>query len=304
MVDRESRARLEIMAARRAQVVSDSSGGHAWEMAFRDPPEAFRRYVRQYCGYRETAPAALRRHEFPTPQVVLIFEFGPPLRLVDPADPSRSDRFPGGFTAGMTELPAITEHDGFQAGMEVKLTPIGARLFFDFPMTELANRIVSLPDVLRPSERDVSARLHDAADWDARFDELDQLVAGRIAGARARTRMTDWALSRIEESGGQIDIGTLARELGYSQKHLISLFRDHVGLPPKLVARLVRFDRVMRHVRSGAAGSWAEIAAACGYYDQAHLNREVRRFTGTTPTAAREMLAEAEESFPSPASAG
>lgn len=280
------------MVSPRAQVIRERSGGHAWEMAFRAPPESVRPYVRQYCGYSETTPGALRRYEFPIPVVVMIFEFGPPIRLVDPVDQSRADRFVGGFTAGMTGTTAITEHDGYQAGMEVKLTPIGARLFFDFPMVELANRIVSLRDVLRPPERDISARLHDAADWDARFDLLDELFAGRIASARVGTRVTNWALARIEESGGQLDIGSLARELGYSQKHLISLFRDHVGLPPKLIARLFRFDRVIQHLRSGAPGSWAEIAAAHGYYDQAHLNREMRLFTGTTPTAAREMVAE------------
>ena len=280
------------MGAARARVFREQSNGHGWEMAFRSPPDGVRPYVRQYCGYSETTPGLLRRYEFPLPQVVVIFEFGPPIRLIDPADPSRVDRFPGGFTAGMTDATAITEHDGFQCGMEVKFTAIGARLFFDFPMTELANRIVSLRDVLGPAERDISARLGEAGDWDARFDLLDRFIASRVARARARTDLAGWALGRIEDSGGQVDIRGLARELGYSQKHLITLFRDHVGLPPKLVARLFRFDRVVQHMRSGAPGSWAEIAAAYGYYDQAHLNREVRLFTGTTPRGARELMTE------------
>jgi AraC-like DNA-binding protein len=280
------------MATHRAKVVSEQAGGQGWEMAFRSPPACVQPYVRQYCGYVETTPGTLRRYEFPLPHVVVIFEFGPPIRLVDPADQSRSDRFPGGFAAGISGTTAITEHDGFQAGMEVMFTPIGARLFFDFPMHELAGRIVSLRDVLRPAERDISARLGDAGDWDARFDLLDDFIAGRIAGARARTQLASWAIDRIEETGGQLDIGALARELGYSQKHLITLFRDHVGIPPKLAARLFRFDRVVQHIRNGAPGSWAEIAAACGYYDQAHLNREMRLFTGTTPTAARAMMTE------------
>jgi AraC-like DNA-binding protein len=279
-------------ARSRAKVVRERSGAHAWEMAFRAPPDCVRPYVREYCGYVESAPGVLRRLEFPIPRVVVIFEFGPPIRLVDPTDESRAERHAGGFTAGMTDTTAITEHDGYQCGMEVKFTPIGARLFFDFPMAELANRIVPLSDVLRPAERDISARLAEAGDWDARFDLLDGFIAGRIARARARTQLADWAIRRIEASGGQVDIRALAAELGYSQKHLISLFRDHVGLPPKLVARLYRFDRVIEHLRAGAPGSWAEIALACGYYDQAHLNREMRLFAGTTPSAARALVAE------------
>ncbi len=280
------------MGRQRAKVLREQSNGHGWEMAFRSPPECVRPYVRQYCGYVEKTPGTLRRHEFPLPQVVVIFEFGPPIRLVDPADESRSDRYPGGFAGGIGDTVAITEHDGFQCGMEVTLTPIGARLFFDFPMHVLANRVVSLRDLLRPAERDISARLDEAGDWDARFDLLDDFIAGRIAAARARTELTGWAIDRIEQTGGQLDIRALAREVGYSQKHLITLFRDQVGVPPKLVARLFRFDRVVQHLRTGAPGTWAEIAAACGYYDQAHLNREMRLFTGTTPTAARKLMTE------------
>jgi AraC-like DNA-binding protein len=261
-------------------------------MAFRAPPEPVRPYVREYCGYTERTPGTFRRHEFPIPQVVLIFEFGPPLRIFGAADESRFDRFPGGFTAGIGEATAICEHDGYQSGMEVKLTPIGARLVFDVPMTELANRIVALRDLLRPSERDISARLSDAGDWDARFDLLDDFIARRIACAHDRTQLASWAIGRIEETGGQLDIAALARELGYSQKHLITLFRDQVGLPPKLVARLFRFDRVIQHLRAGSPGTWAEIAAAYGYFDQAHLNREMRLFAGTTPTTARALLSD------------
>jgi AraC-like DNA-binding protein len=87
-------------------------------------------------------------------------------------------------------------------------------------------------------------------------------------------------------------VGSLATELGYSRKHLIALFRDQVGIAPKLFARLVRFDRVMSEARSGRSRSWAELALACGYYDQAHLVRDVRHFTGLTPTEARASLSE------------
>ena len=94
-------------------------------------------------------------------------------------------------------------------------------------------------------------------------------------------------MRRIEETGGAVEMRALARELGYSRKHVITLFRDHVGLPPKLLARIVRFDGLLRQLRTGAATSWADLALDCGYYDQAHLVREVRRFTGLTPTEAR-----------------
>jgi AraC-like DNA-binding protein len=101
-----------------------------------------------------------------------------------------------------------------------------------------------------------------------------------------------WALRRIEERAETQQhhtVGQLARELGYSPKHVIALFRDQVGVSPKLCMRLVRFERLRRAIRAAPASSLAELASACGYCDQSHLAREVRQFTGDS---ASHLLAE------------
>jgi methylphosphotriester-DNA--protein-cysteine methyltransferase len=54
------------------------------------------------------------------------------------------------------------------------------------------------------------------------------------------------------------------------------MFRDQVGVAPKLYARIIRFNRVMQHLRHGGHGTWADLALEFGYYDQAHLVRDVR----------------------------
>ena len=79
-------------------------------------------------------------------------------------------------------------------------------------------------------------------------------------------------------------IGRLATEVGWSHKHLIARFRQQVGLAPKTAARLVRFRGVLRQVGSDRRLDWGLLAAEAGYADQAHLVREFRQFTGTTPT--------------------
>jgi AraC-like DNA-binding protein len=70
------------------------------------------------------------------------------------------------------------------------------------------------------------------------------------------------------------------------------LFRDQVGLPPKLVARLTRFERLVRHLRTGPTETLASLAADFGYYDQAHLVRDMREFAGMTPTQVRTLIQE------------
>jgi len=81
-----------------------------------------------------------------------------------------------------------------------------------------------------------------------------------------------------------VPIGQVADEVGWSHKHLIVQFRRQAGLRPKTAARLIRFDRVWRHVDQRRPLDWGQVAADTGYADQAHLIRDFRQFTGITPT--------------------
>jgi AraC-like DNA-binding protein len=221
-----------------------------------------------YVGYTEWTAGPNHRREFPGPFVVVVLEFGPPIRIYDYGDERRWSRHRSGFVAGLDDRFAICEHDGFQQGVQVNLTPIGARLLFGIPMSELTGRVVSVYDVLPARHRNLGERLQHLGDWDARFDLLDDVLSERIVESRVQTSLVSWAVRRIEESGGAVDMRALARELGYSRKHVIDLFRDQVGLPPKLLARIVRFDRLVQHLKRGGSGTWAHLALEFGYYDQ------------------------------------
>lgn len=262
-------------------------------MATRRPAPAVRPFVMgDYVGYTEWTDAMSRRRELPGPFVVLALEFGPPIRIYAYGDERRFSRHHGGFVAGLDDRFALCEHDGFQQGVQVNLTPIGARRLFGLPMSELSGRVVALRNVLPARHRDLGARLQELDNWDDRFDLLDAVLGRRLTETRVETGVVSWAVRRIEETGGRVDMRGLARELGYSRKHVIALFRDQVGIPPKLLARIVRFNGLVQHLRKGGVGTWADLALEFGYYDQAHLARDVKQFTGTTPRQVRPMVAD------------
>jgi AraC-like DNA-binding protein len=87
----------------------------------------------------------------------------------------------------------------------------------------------------------------------------------------------------LVRSSGTTTIKDIARKVGWSHKHLIAKFKQQVGVAPHLAARLLRLSTVWRHIDDEQ--TWARIAAESGYADQAHLIREFRHFTGTTPGA-------------------
>jgi AraC-like DNA-binding protein len=97
-----------------------------------------------------------------------------------------------------------------------------------------------------------------------------------------------WAYRQILASRGTVRMSRIARELGWSRKHLAARFHRELGLAPKSIARIARFQNVLAQARTRSAGSaplaWADVAMACGYADQAHLTREFVEMSGTTPS--------------------
>jgi AraC-like DNA-binding protein len=170
------------------------------------------------------------------------------------------------------------------AGLQVDLTPLGARMALGVPMHELARRSVELEDVIGGEARTLADRLHATPSWDERIDLVTRALERRLRDAAAPPPDVAWAWSRLEETDGRTRISELAATLGCSGKHLAARFREYVGLPPKLVARTMRFRRAARLL---ADHPLDEVAYACGYYDQAHLDRDFREFAGTTPTVYR-----------------
>ena len=90
-----------------------------------------------------------------------------------------------------------------------------------------------------------------------------------------------WSYRRLAAADGRLAVGALADEVGWSRRHLAARWRRDVGMGPKAVARVLRFERAMRLLREGRA--LADVAYDCGFADQPHLNREFRALAGSTP---------------------
>jgi AraC-like DNA-binding protein len=158
-------------------------------------------------------------------------------------------------------------------------------------MSDIANRCLDLGDLLGDAEADrLADSLHDAADWPARFDRMDRYLLERLRRGRPMSPDVAWALESLQTSHGARSIGSLSRDLACSHKSLIQRFHAQVGLSPKAVASILRFSHAIECIRAADEGSWAELAIVCGYYDQAHFNRDFRRYSGRTPREFRASL--------------
>jgi AraC-like DNA-binding protein len=253
-------------------------------MVLREPDSRLHGLIEgAYQGWVEKSPGGIRRREVPSSIVPFIVNLGPPFAMIDPGNPSGPGRRVGSFVAGLHDRYALVDSPRHSTCLQVNFTPIGAYLFLGLPMDSLSNKVIELDDIWGATGRRLIAQLEEAPGWHARFSLLDAFIVSRIERGRPPAPRVKWAWLRLNETGGQVDIGTLADGAGCSRKHLISQFRDQIGLPPKTLARILRFHQALERLQREVGKRAVEVAVSCGYYDQAHLIRDFREFAGCPP---------------------
>jgi AraC-like DNA-binding protein len=247
-----------------------------------------RPFVAWYGGYREAGVAPGRHRGLPSPYLTVIITLDDPLVMAAHPDP----RIPPGrydtLIGGLHTVPALITHDGRQSGVQLCLSPLGARALLGLPAGELASTDVDAGAVWGPFARELRERLLTAESWNQRFGVLDDLLWRRVeAGVHPQPEVVR-AWRQLLGSAGAVPVSALAREVGWSSRYLSQRFGVEIGLSPKAAARVVRFDHARRLLqRQHATGgdlTLATIAATCGYYDQAHLAREFGQFAGCSPS--------------------
>lgn len=237
--------------------------------------------VDPYTGFREDAPPVARA-ELPSGRIPLILNLGAPYDVVSPV----SSGTMSSFTAGLHDGPAVVTARGAAVCLQVDLTPPAARRVLGVPLWELTNRAVELSDLPAAGAAELVERIADARTWEARFAIVDAWLLRRLA-AEPDGGVVGRAWDAIEGAGGALRMGGLAGELGVRRTHLATSFRRQLGLSPRDAARVLRLERAVQMLRADPSADLAGLAAACGWYDQPHMHRDVRRLAGCTPADLR-----------------
>ena len=190
------------------------------------------------------------------------------------------EALPEAWIGGLTRTYTAVSIGRRYVSVDVQLTPLGAYRILGRPLGELAGLCVGLDDLLGS---DLPERLRETPHWPGRLHLIERFLLDRAAAGPTPTPAVERAVELLNDRGGNVRIGGLAAELGCSRRYLTRRFGEEVGLPPKAIARQIRFAHVCRRVRSEPA-AWGRLAAEAGYCDQAHLNRDFHQLAGTTPT--------------------
>lgn len=264
------------------------------DLAFHRPGPPIGTHVEAITYFSGLDPAHHREKLIPDGAIELIVDLGEtPKKLYAAETGEAAVDFRHAWISGMQRRWIVIEAQPQSSLLVIRFRPGGAHAVIAHDAEALTDAVFSLEDVLGRAAVSLRDRVLEAKDGPSRIGAAEAWLGERI-GPRDVHPAIAYLTRRLETAAG-LRVGALAEEVGFTDRHMLSLFHRHVGVAPKQYARIRRFNRVLAGLASNGGSDpqlrgdrledpdWAAIAAAHGYADQSHLSHEFRAFAGMTP---------------------
>ncbi len=227
----------------------------------------------------EPAPVGPDEPVLPDGSPELIFNLGDPFEHI--AADGSATRQPAAFLVGQITGPFHVRPTGQVDLIAVRFEAHGAALLHD-NLEQVTNRWVAVAQLADTDASGAAARVRAAGSRARRIAAITAWLTELMRGPRAPDAAVGRAVAAIRASRGAVRLDALAAELGIVPRTLQRRFGRQVGIPPKVLARIVRFQAVFKAWREDQR-SVGRVAAECGYADHAHLVRDFRELAGEPP---------------------
>ncbi len=194
-----------------------------------------------------------------------------------------------GLFAGQLKTFTLLKPKGNIGLVAVRFKPAGAAQFFEFPLSEITDQVMSLDNLLGLEGRALQERILNAKDNTLRFGVLTQYLVNRL-GRGPEDVLVRAAVRLI--GNGETNYDSLARKIGLSKRQIERVFKTNVGISPAMLSRIFRFQKFLALAKREPAMKLIDVSQECGYYDQSHFIKEFKAFSGVSPSF---FLAESHE---------
>jgi AraC-like DNA-binding protein len=223
----------------------------------------------------------------PQPETILpdgcpeiVFNLADRFRRIDAEGPvlQPTALLAGQISRGITIMPT-----GNVRLFGVRLRPTGAFMISGIRQAELMDKLPCLDEIFGNKGKDLEDAINTSADVPEMASAVEDFVLSALSHRKHAADAAGTACDIIAQRKGAVPVSSLAKELGRSERSLERDFREHVGLSPKLFARIVRFQTAVRQIENATEQKMIEAALASGYFDQPHMIRDFREFAGKSP---------------------
>jgi AraC-like DNA-binding protein len=235
-------------------------------------------------AYENYVPDHQRERLFPDGSMTLLIDMDDtPKRLYHSLDSNDYTEFQGSWISGQ-QTGSLIIGAAHASMIVVRFHPGGAFPFLKLPMSELTGHVVPMTTLLGDLIADAREWILEADSLKGKLLRTEEFFRNRYRDSQNGTSVVRESVRQLSRPGIRPKVRELASSLGLSQKHLISLFNDHVGLSPKQFSRISRFQQAIAMMGLSGEVDLQNVIHECGYYDQAHFNHEFKEMTTMTPS--------------------
>ena len=239
-------------------------------------------FIKYYWVIEQTlnTPASALNRVIPSGELQIMFHYGAPFREV--SQTKQGVLQPQCLICGQQTGYMDIVPSGSVGMIAAVFYPYTFRAFFPDPVNEFTNQSVALDNFFRHETRELQERIIEAPNTPERIRLIEGFLLRRLS-LPYHFDITRAAINTIAEAQGQITIDETAKQLHISRRQFERLFLTNVGMPPKQFGRIIRLHNTINLFRTD--GSLTELSQEGGYFDQSHLIREFKEFTGLSPKA-------------------
>jgi AraC-like DNA-binding protein len=258
------------------------------------PAPPLNRFIRSLWYTQAWETAHRRERILPTGSTQVILNLARDY-ILDCPEGTRDRRTPPSLIVGARSIYEIVDTSDMADLIGIVFQPCGFPLFAADAADRFSNCSVALEDVWGLDARALRDRLREAPTPQSRLSCLERFLAGKFATQiaspyRHAHAVIDFALGQFTRDASIARVREVARSTGWSERRVSQVFREQVGLSPKVWCPVQRFQRAVRMLYAGGDVPWTKLALDCGFYDQSHFANEFRAFSGidaTTYSATR-----------------
>jgi len=229
--------------------------------------------------------------------VELIFNLLDPIKLVENGYETETPY--KSYIAGQIKTAIQIQPTGRVSLFGVRFHPASAYPILKYRLHEFTDRIIALDLVWGPLAREIESRILAAPRIHDKINIIERILLKRVnSGKHDKDHIVEASVNTILNRRGLVSIERLSNEISISRRQLEKKFKTYVGISPKLLARIIRFQHVVKIIAKNGSYDWPSIIFEYDYYDQSHLIKDFETLSGQNPSnyfKERHFLAENSE---------
>ena len=182
---------------------------------------------------------------------------------------------------GQTTKPAIIDPKPSFGTIGVEFKPFGVYHFFNIPLHEITDRFYHGDDVFDKMGRELQKRIAGSDSVEDKIFILEDFLLKQLFSSKREASFVEYAVNQITLQNGLIEINDLITDTGYSKRHFDRRFKESVGISPKELANIIRFQTFFNSIQMNK--DLVKDRLYDYYYDQSHFIKEFKKFTGLAP---------------------